>query len=129
MIKGYSFSGFEQYEQRFERLLIPARKRCSSFTMSIWHSPTPIRGKPARLELPRASQEQCKNEPGGWQDGVPSCRLHLRQVLDDEHSEHSHWPVCAVLEKRPSKSHRNLAEMLLHWEESVWRTVSSDERR
>src|SRR6266567_5258726 len=86
MIKGYSFSGFEQYEQRFERLLIPARKRCSSFTMSIWHSPTPIRGKPARLELPRASQEQCKNEPGGWQDGVPSCRLHLRQVLDDEHS-------------------------------------------
>jgi hypothetical protein len=42
MSKGYSFSGFEQYEQRFERLLIPARKRCSSFTMSIWHSPTPI---------------------------------------------------------------------------------------
>src|SRR6266568_1465553 len=42
MIKGYSFSGFEQYEQRFERLLIPARRRCSSFTMSIWHSPTPI---------------------------------------------------------------------------------------
>jgi hypothetical protein len=42
MIKGYSFSGFEQYEQRFERLLIPARKRCSSFTISIWHSPTPI---------------------------------------------------------------------------------------
>src|SRR5260221_14759579 len=42
MIKGYSFSGFEQYEQRFERLLIPARRRCSSFTMSIWHSPPPI---------------------------------------------------------------------------------------
>src|SRR5258706_11977415 len=42
MIKGYSFSGFEQYEQRFERLLIPARRRCSSFAMSIWHSPTPI---------------------------------------------------------------------------------------
>jgi hypothetical protein len=27
---------------RFERLLIPARRRCSSFTMSIWYSPTPI---------------------------------------------------------------------------------------
>src|SRR5258708_6470484 len=35
MIKGYSESGLEQYEHRFERLLIPAAIRCSSFTMSM----------------------------------------------------------------------------------------------
>ncbi len=29
MIKGYSESALEQYEHRFERLLIPARRRCS----------------------------------------------------------------------------------------------------
>lgn len=34
MINGYSFSGLQQYEQRFERILIPAAIRCSSFTIS-----------------------------------------------------------------------------------------------
>jgi len=36
--QGYSFSGLQQYEQRFERLLIPAAIRCSSFTISMLFS-------------------------------------------------------------------------------------------
>src|SRR5258708_7650402 len=35
MIKGYSESALEQYGHRFERLLIPARRRCSSLKMSM----------------------------------------------------------------------------------------------
>lgn len=35
---------------------------------------------PVARQTQRASPEQCKNQPGGWQGSMPSCRLHLRQV-------------------------------------------------
>jgi hypothetical protein len=74
----------EQYWHRFERLLIPARRRCSSFTMSIglFSSTNLVRVRgPPQIALVK---NECRQWPHRWQGGLPGWTSQRRKGCYEE---------------------------------------------